>query len=182
VGAAALAAAFAFVGPASALLGAGVSQVDRAIQGLRPSPVYVDPRSGTTLSPDQAQQLADQIRSQNAGPIFVVVMPASAAQAVGDDPIALLHEIQGQLNQRGTYAAMIGSRLFTLGTDRPAREAAAKAARHAEGAGDTDAVLSDFVSRIGRGHSRTSSSSPLIWIALLVLAAAAASFVVVRRR
>ncbi|MEA2482393.1 MAG: hypothetical protein QOC55_340 [Thermoleophilaceae bacterium] len=155
--AAALAAALVFATPASALLGAGASQIDQAIQGLQSSPVYVDPRSGGVLSHQEARQVAAQIDARNAGPMYIVVMPQSAADAVGGDPIGVLRQIQSQLNRPGVYAGIIGShfRAGATGGILPTGEAGKLAtdafnAHHGQGA---DVVLTDFVNRIGSARA-----------------------------
>jgi hypothetical protein len=160
---AALGAALAFSAPAYALIGAGAEQIDRAVEGLKNGPVYVDPESTTVLSPDEATALANEIGEKNAGPLYVVVLPSSAAEAVGGDPVGVLREVQNKLNRPGTYAGVIGNhfRAGATGGILPRGKAgkladAAFNAHHSEG---VDAVLSDFVARIGDTRNGGSGSS-----------------------
>jgi hypothetical protein len=156
------AAALAAAAPASALVKAGASEIDQAIQGLRSSPVYVDPHSTNVLSSGDAQRIANQIENRNAGPMYIVVLPGSAADAVGGDPVGVLREIQSQLGRPGVYAGIIGThfRAGATGGILPRGEAGklatqAFAAHHSQGA---DAVLADFVDRVGTAKSGGTSS------------------------
>jgi hypothetical protein len=156
------AAALAFAAPASALVGIRASQIDHAIQGLRSSPVYVDPRSGNVLSADDARRIADEIEKRNAGPMYIVVLPGSAAHAVGGDPVGVLREIQSQLGRPGVYAGIIGThfRAGATGGILPRGEAAklateAFSAHQNEGAA---AVLMDFADRVGAARNGGGSS------------------------
>jgi hypothetical protein len=189
---AAVTAALALAGPAAALLGAGASQIDRAAQGLQQSPVYVDPRSGDVLSAADAQRVVNEIDARNAGPLYIAVLPGSAANAAGGDPVGVLREIQSELGRPGTYAGVIGKhfRAGATGGILPRGRAAQLAtesfnAHHSQG---VTAVLLDFVDRVGaaraggggnpNGHNAGSSGL----IVLGVLAAALAAYVLVRRR
>lgn len=171
------------------MLGAGVSQIDRAVQSLRSSPVYVDPRVGSVLTQAQAQQIRQEIEQRNAGPLYVVVMPASAADATGGDPVGVLREIQSQLGQPGVYAGIIGNhfRAGATGGILPrgrAGELATQAFDAHRGQGAA-AVLSDFVGRVataraggsGGGGSGVSGGG-----LIALLAAGAFAYVLVRRR
>ena len=132
------AAALATAAPAFALVGAGASEIDKAVQGLRSSPVYVDPHSANVLSRQDATRVASEIETRNAGPMYVVVLPGAAADAVGGDPVGVLREIQSQLGRPGVYAGIKGAKLkrknSTPGQVKAAgfpRVRVAQAARHA---------------------------------------------------
>src|SRR5207237_1131656 len=73
----------AFAAPAVALQAAGGTAIDNAVQGLGSKPVYVDPRSRHVLSSADANRLVQEIEKKNAGPTYTVVMPRSAAAALG---------------------------------------------------------------------------------------------------
>ncbi len=79
-----------------------------AAEGLRESPVYVHPNAERALSDSEAAPLRRLIRSTGAGPMYVVVLPASAGDEAGADPSAALREIAQQLREPGTYAGGIG--------------------------------------------------------------------------
>jgi hypothetical protein len=186
-GTAMVAAGLGLATPASALLGAGASQIDQAAQGLQSKPVYVDPRSGDVVSSDQASQLVQRIHSRRAAPLYVVVLPSSAAQAVGDNPVGVLKRVQSELRRPGVYAGFIGNefRAFATAGSLPRGKAGTLAsqsfyAQHADG---VEPVLADFISRVGAartGH-RSSNTTPLP-IILGGLALGVGGWLVLRRR
>jgi hypothetical protein len=178
--------------PALALVGPGARQIDRAVEGLRSYPVYVDPRARDVLSEQDAKRVGGEIGKQNAGPMYIVVMPGSAADAVGGDPVGVLREIQSQLNLPGTYAGIIGNHFRAGSTSGilPRGEAGKLAtealnAHHGEGAA---VVLTDFADRVGAARSGGGSSdgggpsgaSTLILLA--VIGAGVGGYTLVRRR
>jgi len=178
--------------PAFALVGSGTSQIDRAAEGLRSYPVYVDPRARNVLSEQDAKRVGSEIDQKNAGPMYIVVMPSSAANALGGDPVGVLREIQSQLGLPGTYAGIIGNhfRAGATGGILPRGDAAKLAtdalnAHHGQGAAT---VLTDFVNRVGAARNRGGSSdgggssgaSGLILLA--VIGAGVGGYALVRRR
>jgi LPXTG-motif cell wall-anchored protein len=183
----AAAAALALAAPAGALVGT----IDQAVQGLRSSPVYVDPAARNILSESDARRIAQEIDAKNAGPMYIVVLPAAAADTAGGDPVSVLREIQKRLGRPGVYAGIIGSHFragATAGilpkgeTAKLADEAFRK--HRSDGAA---VVLTDFVDRVaaarhGGGSSGGGSSGAggLVLLGLLVLGGGA--FVLVRRR
>lgn len=94
--------------------------------------------------------------------MYVVVMPASAADAAGGDPAGVLSEIHRRLGRPGTYAGIIGTHFRAGATEGvlPKGEAGRLAtdafnAHHDQGAA---AVLTDFVDRVATARSGGSSS------------------------
>jgi hypothetical protein len=184
-----LAAALAFAAPAGALVGAGT--IDKAVEGLRSSPVYVDPGSRAVVSPSDARRIVNEIAAKNAGPMYIVVLPAAAADAAGGDPVGVLREIQQQLGRPGVYAGIIGKR-FRAGATAgilPKGEAAklATAAFKQHRSDGAAAVLRDFVDRVGAAHGggggragRASGVGGLLLLGLIALGGGA--YAVVRRR
>src|SRR3954447_7030587 len=73
-----------------------------AADELRKSPVYVDADAERALSDGEADRLRRLIRSEGAGPMYVVVRPASATDQAGGDPSAALREIARDLGEPGT--------------------------------------------------------------------------------
>ena len=191
--AAACAAALVFAVPATALRPGAASAIERAVQGLQSSPVYVDPGARSVLSPAEARRIANEIERRNAGPLYIVVMPGSAANAVGGDPVGVLRQIHGRLRQPGVYAGIIGDhfRAGATGGILPKGEAGRLAteafdAHHGEGAA---AVLTDFVDRIataraggGSGGDSGSGSGSGELIVLGLIAAAGGGYLLLRRR
>jgi hypothetical protein len=152
-----------------------------AAEALRESPVYVDPNAERALSDSEAARLRRLIRSTGAGPMYIVVLPASASDEAGGDPSAALREIAQQLREPGTYAGVIGDsfRAGALGVDVPASELA-RDALDAHAADGTFAVLRDFVRRVSDARSGAVSGGggrdgggggafPLALLALIVV-------------
>ena len=164
--------------PAGAQVQTG--SLSRAADELRTDAVYVDPDAERALSADEAERLREQIRSANAGPIRIAVLPESAKDEAGGDAGAAAREIAESVGEPGTYAVIVGSsfRAGETGSLPAARLASeALAAKRSEGAA---AVLSDFVSRVEearRGGSSPGSGDPggggggLFLLALLAIPA-----------
>jgi hypothetical protein len=90
--------------------------------------------------------------------MYVVVLPAAAADQAGGDPSAALREIARQLGEPGTYAGVIGNsfRAGSVGVDVPASDLADEALE-AHASDGTVPVLSDFVDRVGEARSGAGS-------------------------
>jgi len=167
--------------------------VDTAAQELRTDPVYVDPAARDTLSRSDELRVEDAIETADAGPVYVVVLPESAAREAGGDPTETLRAIAVKLHRRGTYAGVIGNHFRALSNVLPAGEAG-KLATEAIDAHRSDGVaatLVDFVDRVadarsggsGGGSSGNGSGSSNWWIALVAIGAAVAGgFAFVKRR
>lgn len=151
-----------------------------AADELRQSPVYVDPDAERALSGSETNRLRRLISSEGAGPMYIVVLPASATDQAGGDPSAALREIAGDLREPGTYAGVIGEsfRAGALGVNVPAPELA-RQALEAHARDGTFAVLEDFVKRVGDARAGEGGSGgggsgsdggggfPLILLALI---------------
>ncbi len=138
------------------------SSLSQAAQALSSSTVYVDPQAEMAISEAEAERLRDRIRSAGAGPLRIAILPARAADEAGGDPSAALEEVANEIREPGTYAALIGSsfQAGSAGGDLPPGTAAglvreALEARRAQG---TNAVLLDFVDRLGDARRGDSSS------------------------
>ena len=145
----ALAAALAAAAPAHAQ-----GTLSGAAEALRESPVYVDPQAERALSEREAARLRELISSEKAGPMYIVVLPASATGEAGGDPSAALREIAQEVAQPGVYAGVIGDsfRAGSVGVDVSASELARQALDAHAGDG-TMPVLEDFVSRVGAARA-----------------------------
>jgi hypothetical protein len=117
---------------------------------LRQSPVYVDPDAERALSDSETDRLRRLISSEGAGPMYVVVLPASVTDEAGGDPSAVLRDIARDLGEPGTYAGVIGDsfRAGSVGVDVPAPQLA-RQSLEAHARDGTFAVLEDFVRRVG---------------------------------
>ena len=143
-----LAATLAAAGPAHA-----EDVLERAGETLRLDPVYVAPDAEFGISDDEADDLRALIADEDADPLFIAVLPASADDSTGDDPVAALREIADKADEPGVYAAVIG-RSFRAGATRDELSGAqvgamARAAFAAERRSGTYDVLSEFVRRVG---------------------------------
>jgi hypothetical protein len=121
-----------------------------AADELRQNPVYVDPDAERALSDAEATRLRELIRSESAGPMYIVVLPASATDQAGGDPSAALRDIAEDVGEPGTYAGVIGNsfRAGSVGLDVPAAQLAQQSLE-AHAPDGTFAVLEDFVRRVG---------------------------------
>jgi hypothetical protein len=133
---------------------AGSSAVDTAAAALRSNPVYVDPHAERAISATEARRLRARIGRADAGPLYLAILPASAADAAGGDPdqtVALLAE---RVAQPGTYVGLVGGALRAGATSErilPKGEAGRLAADALQAHRDegTAAVLLDLVDRVG---------------------------------
>ncbi|MDX6492875.1 MAG: hypothetical protein QOH02_810 [Gaiellaceae bacterium] len=152
------AAAAAFLAPAAQ---AGPI-VDRAVAALQNDPVYVDPTANPTVTEAQKAELEKRILADGAGPLYLAILPDSASAEAGGSADEVLRAIAGGVHRRGTYAVVVGRHLRAGATNNilPQGEAAkdvdqAVAAHKSQG---LDAILLDFVDRVGADRSGTGSS------------------------
>jgi len=154
-------------------------ELSAAAQALRDSPVYVDPDAERALTGDEVSRLRELIAEEDAGPMYVAVLPESARDEAGGDPSAALREIAGELREPGTYAGVIGDsfRAGAAGVDVPAADLA-REALDAHAADGTVAVLEDFVRRVGKARAGGGAGGdrggggggfPVVLLLLLVL-------------
>jgi hypothetical protein len=135
--------------------------LDRAADSLLEDPVYVDPTAERAISGEDARRLRATIRREGAGPLYLAVLPVSAADEAGGDDAAALREIAVDVGEPGTYAAVIGSSFRAGSRDGGlasgrAGALAAEAVEASRGRGTT-AVLSDFIRRVGSARAGRSS-------------------------
>jgi hypothetical protein len=167
-----------------ALTGAASAQTTIGALGetaeeLRSTPVYSDPDAERALSENEVERLREAIRENDAGPLYLAVLPASAADEAGGDPEAATRELALSVGEPGTYAAVIGDsfRAGDLGDVLPEGAAAALAteALDAQRGGGVAAVLEDFIRRVGavrRGGDAPGSSEGgggfPVWLVVLL--------------
>jgi hypothetical protein len=133
------------------------TRLDKAAEALRSDPVYVDPDAERALSDAEADDLREAIRREDAGPLYVAILPGAAVDEAGGDAEAALREIAVAVDRPGTYGAVIGDsfRAGANGGVLPRGEAGSLAtqafeAKHDDG---TAAVLEDFVRRVGEARA-----------------------------
>ncbi|HZG50174.1 MAG TPA: hypothetical protein VEY90_11700, partial [Thermoleophilaceae bacterium] len=137
------------------------SALEDAARALDSTPVYVDPDAERAISEGEAERLTDAIARHDAGPLYIAVLPAAAAEETGGDPDAALREIALGLGEPGTYAGVIGDS-FRAGASAgvlprgSAGSLASQSLEAARGSG-TAAVLQDFVKRVGAVRSGAAS-------------------------
>ena len=124
-----------------------------AAERLRSDPVYVDPDAERVISEEQAERLRRAITREDAGPLYLAILPASAAREAGGDPDAALLELADAVNEPGTYAAIVGDSFRAGATEGvlPGGRAGELASQSFEAQRDRGgaAVLADFVRRVG---------------------------------
>jgi hypothetical protein len=189
------------IGIAASLAAAGPAHaedvLERAGETLRLDPVYIAPDAEFGISDSEADDLRSQITDEDADPLFIAVLPRSADDSTGDDPVAALREIADKADEPGVYAAVIG-RSFRAGATRDDLSGAqvgamARAAFAAEQGSGTYAVLSEFVRRVGVvRESGSGRSSPAggddddkgvsIWLLVLAGVAAVVALLALRGR
>ena len=152
--------------------------LSEAAQALHDNPVYVHPGAERALSGREQARLRDLIAESGAGPMYIAVLPASARDEAGGDPIAALREIARELREPGVYAAVIGDsfRAGSVGVDVPAGQLAGEAL-DAHASDGTYSVLADFVRRVADVRAGGGSSDggdggggfPVVLLLLLAL-------------
>src|SRR5919199_2206543 len=125
--------------------------IDRAAEALRSDPVYVDPGAEAKVSSADAERIRQAIRDRDAGPLYVAVLPAAAADEVGGSADQVAAALRQALRRHGTYAVVVGNR-FRAGSDDLPRGVTAEqrtAAVQAHGGEGVTPTLLDFVQRMG---------------------------------
>ena len=141
---------------------AHAQDVDAAARALSKDYVYVAPGAEAAGEID-ADALDRTIREADAGPVFVAVLPAAAAQ--GGTVDATLQALHDKAGISGTYVLVLG-REFRAGSDElPVANLATAATR--DHPGDIQATLTDFVGRVA--NARTDDDGIPTKVILIVL-------------
>ena len=132
--------------------------IEDAAVALRSNPVYVHPRAERRISDGEARRLRERISSENAGPLYLAILPDSAADAAGGDPDEALGVLARRVDQHGTYVGLIGDALRAgVTTDRilPQGQAGRLAADALQAHRDegTVAVLTSLIDRIATARA-----------------------------
>jgi hypothetical protein len=136
----------------------GGDTLAEAAAALRSNPVYVDPRAERAISAAEARRLRERISAADAGPLYLAILPESAADAAGGDPDQAIASLARRVDEPGTYVGLIGDALRAGATSRrilPRGEAGRLAADALRDRGDagTLPVLLHLVDRIGRARA-----------------------------
>jgi hypothetical protein len=146
--------------------------LERAAAALATTPVYVDPGAEAALTAAEAQALRERIRSSEAGPMYVAILPASAVDAVGGSPDVALETLLETLRREGTYVLVAGNTIRVGSTLLRAAPLADEAVAEHRSEG-LAAILGAFVDkveeeRIGAG-SGTVEGTGLALLGVLVV-------------
>jgi hypothetical protein len=137
--------------------------LERAGETLKLDPVYVHPDAERAISDSEADNLRDLISKENAGPLYIAVLPASAADEAGGSPDAALAKLASSVGEPGVYAAVIGDSFRAGATGgmlpRGRAGALAREAFDAKRGDGTAAVLEDFVRRVGAARGNNGSET-----------------------
>lgn len=154
-----VAAIVTLAGPAGAFqaLQTTTTALTEAADALRSTPVYVDPGAERAIDDTAAGQLADQITASGQ-PIFLAVLPASAADATGGDVDALPGALAEATGLAGTYGVVVGDSFRAAGS----AAALATAAFQASSAQGTEAVLADFVGRVAASGAGSGEGGAIV--------------------
>ena len=159
--------------------------VGEAADALARDPVYVAPEAADIVTPAQAERLRARIGEIDAGPVYIAVLPASAADEGGGSARGVAMAIQDRLGREGTYAAVAGRSFAAGSTDRRGAGEAATAAFDAHRSEGVAAVLGDYVERVARlraGGGADGGGGPPPIVPLALVAALGGAFLLVRRR
>jgi hypothetical protein len=166
--------------------------LDEVASALRSNPVYVEADAERALTDDEIDELRSVIRSADT-PIYIAVLPASAADLAGGDAAEVASQLADAVDRPGTFGVVVGDTFRAGSSELAAGEAGELAAAALEANGDnTAAVLDEFVERVGdaAGSSTESSAdgdddgtgSGWVLPVVLVGGAGAAGWLVWRRR
>jgi hypothetical protein len=152
--------------PALLVLAGAAHAQDRlgtAAESLRSNPVYVDPEAERAFSEEEAERLRRAIAREDAGPLYLAVLPAAAAEEAGGDPDAALLELAREVGEPGTYGAIVGDAFRAGATEGVlpgglAGDLASRSFESESGAGPA-AVLGDFVRRVGEARAGGSDAT-----------------------
>ena len=107
----------------------------------RDNPVYVDTNAERALADDEVDELRAAIRGANT-PIYIAVLPASAADGAGGDPDEVARQLAEAVGRPGTFGVVVGDSFRAGSSELPAGRAAELAAESLSASGDdTLAVL-----------------------------------------
>jgi hypothetical protein len=179
-----LVAAAVFAAPASALVGS----LQRAVDALQHSPVYVDPQAEKKIPSSDAERVQAAIQ-EGREPVYVAVLPAAAAEQAGGTPEGVVQLLHNELGRPGTYAVVVGNHFRAGSTDLGSGVAGRLASRafdahRSEGVG---AVLVDFVRRVGAernggGSGGRGGGLGGVWLIAIIAGGAALVFGLRRAR
>ena len=132
------------------------TDLDEVAAALRENPVYVDARAERAFADDEGDELRAAIRSANT-PVYIAVLPASAADGAGGDPDEVARQLADAVGRPGTFGVVVGDSFRAGSSELPAGRAGELAAASLATSDDTLAVLSDFVERVSEAAASDAS-------------------------
>ncbi|GAA3760556.1 hypothetical protein HDA32_004853 [Spinactinospora alkalitolerans] len=81
------------------------ARADRVAEGLRESPLFVDPEAASSLNAEERAGLRDRLAGADV-PVRIAVLPFSLDDASGGDPEVFLHALHDALGEEGVYVAL----------------------------------------------------------------------------
>lgn len=123
--------------------------LSRAASELRREAVFVDPGAERAISSAAAEQLESAI-GDGETPIFVAILPASAAEEAGGNPHAVPVALAEATGLDGTYAVVVGESFRAASNILRSGQAGALATSTFQAHRDdgVEAVLEEFVDRV----------------------------------
>jgi hypothetical protein len=138
---------------AAPLAAAQSGVLGEAATALQSDSVYVHPDANPSLTQAEVAALRARITERDAGPMYIAVLPERAASEAGGSVGQALTQLGSGVGRPGTYVLVAG-RTFRAGSTRGiapegATPKAADAALKAKRGEGLDAILLDFVDRMG---------------------------------
>ncbi|HEX8086494.1 MAG TPA: hypothetical protein VF529_19555 [Solirubrobacteraceae bacterium] len=157
-----LAVLVALIAPASA--DAQSTLVDETVNGLQTSPVYVHQDAEERITSAEAQELADLIAREQAGPMYIAIVPQALVDEAGGSAEEAIFEIGRALDRPGTYAIVAGDRFRAGATpgvlDRGVAGRLATDAFEIHGDDGVFPTLKEFVSLVGEARRNGGEPPP----------------------
>ena len=178
-----LAALAALVVPAPAFAG----EIEDAAEALGSDPVYVDEQAERAITPAEADRLRDRIRTAEAGPLYVAILPQDAVEEAGGDPGGVVTRLHDELGREGTYAVVVGNSLRAGSTDvEGTGDLAAEALEQHRDEGVAPTLVA-FVDAVGAERNPDTArdgddGGGFPWVLAFLVGIPAALFLVLRRR
>ena len=133
------------------------SLADEAARALQTNPVYVHPDAEEGLTRQQADDLRRRITDQEAGPLYIAVLPQRVVDEAGGSAQQALVAIANQVRRTGVYAIVAGDQFYAAASRRDVFGTGdvprmADDALEANGSQGSYGIVTDFVDRVGQAR------------------------------
>ena len=168
--------------------------VQQAASCLAVNPVCVEPGANPSLTKTQAAALRRRVEAENAGPLYIAILPPRALDQARGSADQLLRELAGDVRREGTYVVVADRHLRAASTGSEGFSGArlATAAVKAHGSQGLDAILNDLVDRVAQARQRNQGAGSTgggsgggavtVIVLFAVIAALVGVFTLYRRR